>query len=138
MLHQRLEQRRGDLRTIAVIDHEQAAKAFERLAAGYERVPGSFLFGLMDEADAARRDGDAHLIRLVAHHDEHTFGTGQGERRVDGVLDQRFSTGLVQYLGPARFHACAQARGQDDNRYASVHINYYSMFPIIQCAMRLP
>ena len=133
MLHQRLEQRCGDLRAIAVIDYEQAAQAFERLAPGHERVSGTFLFGLLDEADAARFDGRANLVRLVPHHHEHAFGTGQRERRIHGVLDERFSTGLVQHLGSPRFHARAQAGRQDDNRYASIH--YASTHILYYCSL---
>ena len=104
----------------------------QRLAAGDQRVPRSLLFGLLDEADAAPLHGAPHLVRLVADHDEHTLRRSQRKRRVNGVLDQRPATGLMQHLGAPRFHARAQAGGQDHDRYTSIHAT------IIQCGVQLP
>src|SRR6266849_6976597 len=71
MIDQRLENGRGNERAIAIVHNQQSSQLGQRLAPGYQRMPGAFLLGLPDETDAARGYRVAHLVRLMPDHDEH-------------------------------------------------------------------
>ena len=63
----------------------------------------------------------------MADYHEYTLGRSQLERRLNRMLDQRFSAGLVQHFGLAGLHARPQPGGQNRNRHSSIHVLYYSL-----------
>ena len=114
--HQAIEQRRADARHVAELDDGRIDILAERADAGAHRRAepfGEIRIGHEAQPRLGRDrllDGRPHLVRHVAEHHDDLDGL-RGERRLDGMHDQRLAFGIGQHLvGPA--HARRAAGGE--------------------------
>ena len=114
-LDQLLEGADGEQRAVAIEDQQGPVAAGEGLAAGQQRVRGSSLLGLLDKPDAVAGEGGFDFGGLAADHDEDAIRRRHGQRGGDDMLDDGDAAGVVKHLGFLRFHAGAEARGQNDD-----------------------
>jgi hypothetical protein len=84
-------------------------------------VARPLLFGLLYEADAGAGHRLPYLFGLVAHHGKNSLGRSEFQSRIDDMLEERLSSGFMQYLGLAALHARAESGSEDHNRYGLVH-----------------
>ncbi len=116
---------RPQQRAIAIQHHQVTAQARELIPPHHDGMARAFLFLLLDESDSGSGDGAAYLIGLMPDYHEDSFRRREGEGGIDYMLNQALTAGAVQYLGLPRFHARAEAGGQNYYSDGGLHLIHY-------------
>src|SRR5262245_27636643 len=93
-----------------------------RITTDHHRVARALLCGLFNKTDARAGRGLAHLFGLVPDDREDAFRRSQRERGIDDVLEECFSSGLVEHFGLTALHAGAESGCEDHDGYGLLHL----------------
>ena len=115
---QRVRPQRGQ---VAVENEHVPLVAEEVPLGGEDRMPGAALGVLIGESDplVGLADGAAHLVRLVAHHDDGPGHAGR-PRGLDHVAHHRPPGDVVDKLGGLRLHPFPHPRGEDHGAHLTL------------------
>ncbi len=107
-----VERLHGQQRRVAAHDEQRAAEVAQRRLGHHARVAGAALLGLHGPFEiAAVRERRAHLLALVADHDD-LAADAEPVERVEHVAEQRPAGHRVKHLREIAVHALAHAGGE--------------------------